>query len=75
MRRISTPGKDDNGSILLDVLMSLLILTLTILPFYSNYRNLIKAGEKQRNTLDEILKDSMDIHSQWYFESQNSYEE
>ena len=68
MRRISTPGKDDEGSILLDVLVSLVIITLTIFPFYRNYYNLLLSGEKQRATLQHFAEVSMEASAPWIFE-------
>ena len=66
MRRISTPGKDDSGSILLDVVVSLVLITITLFPLYASFRNLSKAEQKQQVLLEEILR-TLEEQPSWYF--------
>ena len=65
MLKISTPGKDD-GSVLLDVVVSLTIITLVLFPLFSSYLTLSKVEEKQDKKLERIIETQNQSPS-WYW--------
>ena len=65
MLKISTPGKDD-GSVLLDVVVSLTIITLVLFPLFSSYLTLSKVEDKQDKKLERIIETQNQSPS-WYW--------
>lgn len=56
MQKISFPGKTDRGSILLDVLMSLFIVSISIIPLYRAGMGLKKSNHSYQVSLAEIIQ-------------------
>lgn len=66
MRRISTPGSDESGSILLDTVVALVLISLTLFPLYGAFGNLAKAEERQQALWTEVVT-ALEERPSWSF--------
>jgi len=55
MKRTSTPGKTDSGAILVDVMISIGIISIALLPIFSTLQKMEKSIQKQDLKINEIV--------------------